>query len=133
MMQARWTNRIGLAGAVALAALVVGTAAGAQDDSVEQNSIWNLEQRVWDGIVRGLGLRDPNAPAIDYRERSPLVVPPSRDLPPPQAKAVPEKPRLADRSRCRAGQEGGRQEKAQHRQRQHRPRKSGTADFAGRA
>jgi hypothetical protein len=92
MMQARWTNRIGLAGAFALAALVVGTPAGAQDDSVEGNSIWNLEQRVWGGIVRGLGLRDPNAPVIDYRERSPLVVPPSRDLPPPQAKATPKGP-----------------------------------------
>jgi hypothetical protein len=92
MMQARWTDRIGLAGAFALAALVVGTPVGAQDDSVEQNSIWNLEQRVWGGIVRGLGLRDPNAPTIDYRERSPLVVPPSRDLPPPQAKATPKGP-----------------------------------------
>jgi hypothetical protein len=92
MMQARWVNRIGLAGAFALAALVVATPAGAQDDSVEGNSIWNLEQRVWGGIVRGLGLRDPNAPTIDYRERSPLVVPPSRDLPPPQAKATPKNP-----------------------------------------
>ena len=27
---------------------------------------------------------------IEYRERSPLVVPPSRDLPAPQAKAVPK-------------------------------------------
>jgi hypothetical protein len=92
MMQARWTDRISLAGAFALAALVVGTPAAAQDDAVEQNSIWNLEQRVWGGIVRGLGLRDPNAPTIDYRERSPLVVPPSRDLPPPQAKASPKNP-----------------------------------------
>jgi hypothetical protein len=91
MMQARWIREIGIAGACALA---VGTAAPAhaQDDSTEGNSIWNLEQRVWGGIVRGLGLKDPNAPTIDYRERSPLVVPPTRDLPPPQAKAAPKNP-----------------------------------------
>jgi len=92
MMQARWVNRIGLAGVLALAALAVGTPAGAQerDDSVDSNSLLNLEQRFFGSIARGLGLRDPNAPTIEYRERSPLVVPPSRDLPPPQAKAAPK-------------------------------------------
>ena len=89
MMQARWVREIGLAGACALAVLGA-VPAQAQDDAVENNSIWNLEQRAWGGIVRGLGLRDPNTPVIDYRERSPLVVPPSRDLPPPQAKATPK-------------------------------------------
>src|SRR5690348_11395994 len=92
MMHARWVNQIGFAGALALATLAFGSPVSAQerDDSVEGNSIWNFEQRVWGGIVRGLGLRDPNAPEIDYRERSPLVVPPSRDLPPPQAKPIPK-------------------------------------------
>ena len=92
MMQARCLKEF--TAAVALAVLVVGAPQGAhaQDDAVEQNSIWNLEQRVWGGIVRGLGLRDPNTPTIEYRERSPLVVPPSRDLPPPQAKARPNDP-----------------------------------------
>jgi hypothetical protein len=91
MMQARWVREISFAAACALA--VGATApAHAQDEGNEGNSIWNLEQRVWGGIVRGLGLRDPNAPVIDYRERSPLVVPPSRDLPPPQAKATPKNP-----------------------------------------
>jgi hypothetical protein len=94
MMQARWIDRIGFAGAFALAVLAIGApgSAQAQDDSVEPNSIWSLEGRIWGGIARGLGLRDPNAPTIDYRERSPLVVPPSRDLPPPQAKASPKNP-----------------------------------------
>ena len=44
--------------------------------------------KIWNGFVRGLGLRSGDEPRIDYRERSPLVVPPTRDLPPPQAKAV---------------------------------------------
>jgi hypothetical protein len=95
MMQARWVREIGAAGAFALAVLVAGApgrALAQQDDSVEGNSIWNLEQRVWTGIVRGLGLKDPNAPVIDYRERSPLVVPPSRELPPPQARAATRNP-----------------------------------------
>jgi hypothetical protein len=108
MMQARWINPIGLTGAVALAALVAAAPAGAQDDSVEPSSIWNLEQRVWGGIVRGLGLKDPNAPAIEYRERSPLVVPPTRDLPPPQAKATPKGgawPNDPDVSKARKAQE----------------------------
>ena len=92
MMQARWTKEIAVAGACALAVLGAAIPAQAQDDTVEPNSIWNLEQRVWGGIARGLGLRDPNGPVIDYRERSPLVVPPTRDLPPPQAKAAPKNP-----------------------------------------
>ena len=91
MMQARWVREISIAAACALAVGVTAPAQ-AQDDATEGNSIWNLEQRVWGGIVRGLGLRDPNTPVIDYRERSPLVVPPTRDLPPPQAKAAPKNP-----------------------------------------
>ena len=93
MMQTDWIKQIGLAGAFTIAAVIGAPgSARAQDDSTEGSSIWNLEQRVWGGIVRGLGLRDPNAPTIDYRERSPLVVPPSRDLPPPQARAIPRDP-----------------------------------------
>ncbi len=38
-------------------------------------------------ILQGIGLKDANATydGIDYNERSPLVVPPTRDLPPPQS------------------------------------------------
>jgi len=35
------------------------------------------------GILGILGLTPPDRPAIEYRERAPLVVPPGRDLPPP--------------------------------------------------
>ena len=90
MMQARWVRETAVAGALALAALMA--AAQAQEDDSVDNSIWSLEGRIWGGIVRGLGLRDPNAPVIEYRERSPLVVPPSADLPPPQARAKPKNP-----------------------------------------
>jgi hypothetical protein len=41
-----------------------------------------------------LGLHDPFAPqyGINYSERSPLVVPPTRDLPPPQSSNGPPAP-----------------------------------------
>jgi hypothetical protein len=84
-------------------ALAGGGPARAQDD--ESNSIWNLEKRVWNGVVHGLGLRSPDDPVIEYRERSPLVVPSTRDLPPPQAKAAPKDaawPKDPDVARTRA-------------------------------
>ena len=36
------------------------------------------------GEVTGLAKKDEDKATIEYRERSPLVVPPSRDLPPPE-------------------------------------------------
>jgi hypothetical protein len=93
MMQSHWMKQFGFAGVVALAAVAGASGnARAQDDAVENSTIQNLEQKVWGTIVRGLGMRDPNSPTIDYRERSPLVVPPSRDLPTPQARAIPRDP-----------------------------------------
>ena len=35
-------------------------------------------------IFGRLGIMEPEQPQIEYRERAPLVVPPSRDLPPPR-------------------------------------------------
>jgi hypothetical protein len=37
------------------------------------------------GLLRGFGLRNGQEAGIEYKERPPLVVPPSRDLPPPVA------------------------------------------------
>jgi hypothetical protein len=43
------------------------------------------------GVLKGMGLKKPGDDAtIDYHERSPLVVPPSRDLPPPEADSGPK-------------------------------------------
>jgi len=87
---------IALACALGIAALAAGASgsARAQDDGTIDNStsIWNLERRIWNGFVRGLGLRSGDEPVIEYRERSPLVVPPSRELPPPQPKAAAKNP-----------------------------------------
>jgi hypothetical protein len=96
MMQSSWLRHTAVAGALAFAVLAVaapGTVRAQDDGTVEnENSIWNLERRLWNGIVRGLGLRSADDPVIEYRERSPLVIPPSRDLPPPQTKSAAKNP-----------------------------------------
>jgi len=56
-----------------------GAAAFAGDDEDEDT----IEQRVIKNIMKGMGA-DVDKDRIDFRERSPLVIPPTRDLPPPQ-------------------------------------------------
>ncbi|MEA2930551.1 MAG: hypothetical protein QOG38_2979 [Hyphomicrobiales bacterium] len=51
-----------------------------------------FEQKIIKNFLGGLGVNTGNRPGIDYRERSPLVVPPSRDLPPPEAAAAARNP-----------------------------------------
>ena len=95
MMQASWSKQLrqcaqfSAVGAILFAA-GASTAVRAQDDPGD-NALARWERKIWNGIARGIGLKGEE-PVIDYRERSPLVVPPSRDLPPPQAKAAPRGP-----------------------------------------
>jgi hypothetical protein len=66
-----------------LAMMVMVSAAGsafAGEDEDEDT----FEQKVIKKILRGLGA-DVGQGRIEYRERSPIVIPPSRDLPPPQS------------------------------------------------
>lgn len=60
-------------GLVFAAAAMISAPAAAQEGSLTRSLL---------GI---LGLAPPEAPVIEYRERAPLVVPPTRDLPPPVA------------------------------------------------
>jgi len=62
-----------------LALPVAAHAQQAQDDDDD-----TFEQKIIKNILGGMGV-DVGRPGIDYRERSPLVIPPTRDLPPPQA------------------------------------------------
>jgi len=73
-----------LAVAVGLAVLVAGSNARAEDDEDNAPTIWNLDQRLWNGFMSALGVQNNTEVGIDYRERSPLVVPPTRNLPPPE-------------------------------------------------
>jgi hypothetical protein len=77
-------------GLIVLATCAPGSARA--EDDADENFISRFERRVWGGIVRGLGFRSADDPTIEYRERSPLVVPPSRDLPAPQANTVRRNP-----------------------------------------
>ena len=73
---------VGLAGLV----LCTNSAARAGDDDDSPS--------VMGKVMETLGLRDPkgNYAGIDYNERSPLVVPPTRDLPQPEASTAPPAP-----------------------------------------
>jgi hypothetical protein len=59
--------------------IVTGPApALAADDEV------SIDQKVMRSIMEGLGLKRDGEAGINYQERAPLVIPPSRDLPPPE-------------------------------------------------
>jgi hypothetical protein len=70
--------------AVALAAaMALGTSGAFAADNEEEIP---LDTKLFRQLMKDLGLRR-DGEGIDYRERAPLVVPPSRNLPPPQSEA----------------------------------------------
>ncbi len=73
---------VGLAGLV----LCTNSAARAGDDDDSPSFMGK--------VMETFGLRDPKGSyaGIDYNERSPLVVPPTRDLPQPEASTAPPAP-----------------------------------------
>ena len=70
-----------LAVAMAWRARAAAYAQNADDEDVP------LDTKLMRQFLKDLGLRR-DGEGIDYRERAPLVVPPSRDLPPPQSEAA---------------------------------------------
>jgi hypothetical protein len=74
-----------LAGLVIFTSALVPARAEDDDDDL-------LDVQVFRGVMRGLGLKKGDEATINYRERSPLVVPPSTELP------VPENPAIAERN-----------------------------------
>ena len=75
-----------------LAAVVAGVglvmtagAVRAQDDDEDDKT---FEEKIIEGIMAGIGGTNMENRGIDYRERSPLVVPPRLDLPPPAGTAA---------------------------------------------
>ncbi len=68
-------------GALAIALVVASAAAPVRAADDDENE--SFDQKLMRQFMEGIGLRkDGNG--IDYHERSPLVVPPSRSLPPPE-------------------------------------------------
>src|ERR1044072_5203112 len=61
--------------------LALPSAASAQQAQDDEDT---FEQKIIKNILGGMGV-DVGRPGIDYRERSPLVIPPTRDPQPPHA------------------------------------------------
>ena len=60
--------------------------ARAADDEGEDDQ--TFEEKIIEGIMRGMGGTNMENRGIEYRERSPLVVPPRLDLPPPASSSA---------------------------------------------
>jgi hypothetical protein len=72
---------LGVAAAAAGIAVVLSSGvARAQDDDGNDRT---FEENIIHNIMTGLGATNMESKGIEYRERSPLVIPPKLDLPPP--------------------------------------------------
>lgn len=110
--------------ALRLSAVVLGVgllmaahAARAGDDDDEDDK--TFEEKVIEGIMKGMGATNMDNSSIDYRERSPLVVPPKLDLPPPASaaaeKPAPNWPKDPDEARRKAAIAARKKDKNDHR------------------
>jgi hypothetical protein len=91
----RWAYTMG---AVLGLFLVIGHGtAVAQENNDDDDS---FEQKIIKGVLGGIGL-DVGQGRIDYNERAPLVIPPNKDLPPPQTAATtpPDWPKESHRKK----------------------------------
>jgi hypothetical protein len=98
--------------ALRLAAIVLGvglvmsaSAARAEDDEDDST----FEEKIIKQIMTGIGGTNMENTGIEYRERSPLVIPPRADLPPPASAAVeapvpnwPKDPEVRKRKEAKA-------------------------------
>jgi hypothetical protein len=80
--RSRKFNRAALCAAIGVALVIAGGAAAFAGDD-DDNEL--PDAKFVRGLLRGLGLRNGQEAGIEYKERPPLVVPPSRNLPPPVA------------------------------------------------
>jgi hypothetical protein len=91
------------AAALGVGLLLAAGAARAEDPEDEDKT---FEEKIIEGIMKGIGGTNMDNTGIDYRERSPLVVPPKLDLPPPAAAAAdvkaPNWPKDPDEARRKA-------------------------------
>lgn len=111
MSQRKLPARAGLmaaAGAALFAGFLAATPAKALDDG-DQNIFETVKGLLGAGIGFGIGGGDER-PRIDYRERAPLVLPPSTNLPQPVAPVAernPAWPKDYDAERLRKANRGG--------------------------
>jgi len=90
-----------VAAGVALVMAAGPVRAGDDDDDDK-----TFEEKIIEGIMKGIGGTNMENQGIDYRERSPLVVPPRIDLPPPASTSAdvraPNWPKDPDEQRRKA-------------------------------
>jgi hypothetical protein len=88
--------------AIALGIGLVMSAGAARAGDDDDDDDMTFEEKIIDNLMSGIGAKGMQKPGIDYRERSPLVVPPKLDLPPPasaEAKTAPNWPKDPDEKR----------------------------------
>ena len=81
--------------------LVMTTGSARAGDDEEDDK--TFEEKIIEGIMAGIGGTNMENRGIEYRERSPLVVPPKIDLPPPETVAKEIKARTGRRIRTKPG------------------------------
>jgi hypothetical protein len=90
--------------AAGIGLVITAGAARAGDDDEEDDM--TFEERIVDSFMKGLGGTNMENRGIDYRERSPLVVPPKLNLPPPVSTSAevkaPNWPKDPDEARRKA-------------------------------
>lgn len=82
------TSLIRALGAVVGVALLIGANSAARAFEIEEDDMPDV--KLFRGLLKSLGVGKDAG--IDYRERSPLVVPPSRNLPPPGTSLAEKNP-----------------------------------------
>ncbi len=104
MLSVRLTRGLWLATvAVGIGLVMTAGPVRAADDEDEDDK--TFEEKIIEGVMRGIGGTNMENRGIEYRERSPLVVPPKLDLPPPaaaEAKPAPNWPKDPDDQRRKA-------------------------------
>jgi hypothetical protein len=101
--QALWRSLRLAAVALGIGLVMTAGMARAQEDEEDDKT---FEEKIIDGIMSGIGGTNMENRGIDYHERSPLVVPPKLDLPPPASSSAevkaPNWPKDPDEARRKA-------------------------------
>jgi hypothetical protein len=102
-MRSRPARGLWLATALLSIGLVIASGPVRAEDDEDDKT---FEEKIIEGIMRGIGGTNMENRGIEYRERSPLVVPPKLDLPPPQeataTRNAPNWPKDPDEQRRKA-------------------------------
>lgn len=85
-----WTYRWGRIAAAGLLGIAIAASFGSVTRAADDDEDVAIDTKIIRQFLQGLGLRRDGT-GIDYRERSPLVVPPGRDLPAPESGSVTQR------------------------------------------